>query len=215
MKQTKQVRLVMIGSVSAVSMLTLAACKDDSPRDGQAIYESVQQCVSAGISDCENRFSSALGNHIATGPRYGSEEACTAGGHERCTQVSTGTGTSVWLPAMVGFLVGNAISGSRPVYLQGYHNPTNQREREDRRVVAGGSSPVIVGNWYGGGTAYSSGSLGSGMNAGAARVGAVAQPTTANRPAMVNAGAARSSVGTATAARGGFGATGASASAGS
>lgn len=215
MKQTKQVRLVMIGSVSAVSMLTLAACKDDSPRDGQAIYESVQQCIAAGVSDCENRFSSALGSHIATGPRYGSEEACASGGHERCTQVGTGTGTSVWLPAMVGFMVGNAISGSRPVYLQGYHNPASQREREDRRVVAGGPSPVIVGNWYGGSAGYSSGSLGSGMNAGATRVGAATQATTANKPAMVNASAARSSVGTTAAARGGFGVTGASASAGS
>jgi uncharacterized protein YgiB involved in biofilm formation len=215
MKQTRQVRLVMIGSVSAVSILALTACDDSSPRDGQAIYETVQQCIEAGVSGCESRFSSALGNHIATGPRYNTQESCVSGGHERCTEVSNGSGSSIWLPAMIGFLAGNAISNSRPVYLQGYQNPANQREREDRRVVAGGSSPVIVGNWYGGGAGYSSGSLGSGMNAGAARVGATAQPASANRPAMVNAGAARSSVGTATAARGGFGATGASASAGS
>lgn len=209
MKHSRQVRLVLLGSVSAVSMSMLVACDDGTPTDGQSIFESVEECREFGLTDCDKRFASALGNHVAKGPRYESSEACEARGHERCTQVSAGNGSSVWLPAMIGFMVGNAIGNSRPVYLSGHPNPTTRREREDRQVVAGnggGSSAVVIGNWYGGG-AYSSGSLASGMRDGATRVGApVPAP---GRVATVNATAARSVAAvSAPAARGGFGATG-------
>ena len=217
MKQSKHVRLVLLGSVSAVSLSLLSACGDDSPRDGQSIFETVQECQEFGLTDCERRFSAALGNHISSGPRYGSEEACANMGHERCTEVSNGSGSSIWLPAMIGFMAGRAISGSRPVYLQGYQNPATRREREDRQVVAGhggGSGAFVIGNYYGSGGYYRPGTLGSGMREGAVRVGANPGASAPGKPASVNSTAARSVV-KASAARGGFGASGAVASAGS
>jgi len=202
MKHSRQISLVLLGTVSA---LALAACnEEDKPREGQAIYESVEQCRSAGGNDCDSRYTQALSNHIATGPRYSSQEACMERGHERCSNISTGA-TDIWLPAMVGFMVGRALDTTRPVYLQGYAGPDSDRERQDRQVVAGGTrsggSAVFVGSYSSGGAPYSPGSLSSGMSAGATRAGI----STAAGGRSVAAAAPSA------AARGGFGAAGAGA----
>ena len=198
MKHSRQIALVLLGTVSAVA---LAGCKDDTPREGQPIYESIEQCRASGVADCDARYTRALSNHISAGPRYSSQDACMERGHERCSNVSTGA-TDIWLPAMVGFMAGRALDSTRPVYMQGYQNPTTERERNDRQVVAGGTSsggsPVIVGSFYGGGAPYSTGGLSSGMSSGAARAG-VSAPAAAGRAATAAPSAA---------ARGGFGAAG-------
>ena len=201
MKHSRKISLVLLGTVSA---LALAACDDDTPREGQAIFETVEQCQAASVQDCDSRFARAMGNHVATGPRYSSQEACLERGHERCTNVSTGA-ADIWLPAMVGFMVGRALDSSRPVYLQGYQNPTTDRERQDRQVVAGrggsGGNAVLVGSYAHGGGGYTPGSLSSGMSAGATRAG-LSVPATASGRAVAAPSAA---------ARGGFGAAGAGA----
>lgn len=201
MKHSRHIALVLLGSVSAVA---LAGCKDDQPREGQAIYESIQQCQASGRTDCDTVYARALSNHVATGPRYSSQESCTERGHERCMNVGSGA-TNIWLPAMIGFMAGRALDSSRPVYLQGYQNPTTERERQDRQVVAGGTSSgggaVFVGSYHGTGAAYAPGSLSSGMSAGATRAG-VSAPAAAGRAATAAPSAA---------ARGGFGAAGAGA----
>lgn len=197
MKHSRTISLVLLGTVSA---LALAACDDDTPKEGSEIFETAEQCRAAGIQDCDARFARAMGNHVSTGPRYSSQEACMERGHERCTNVSTGM-TDIWLPAMVGFMVGRALDSSRPVYLQGYPNPTNDRERQDRQVVAGGGGrggSVFVGSYAHSGGGYTPGTLSTGMKAGASRAG-VSVPASSGGRAAASPSAA---------ARGGFGATG-------
>lgn len=194
MKHTQHIRLVLIG---AISSLALAAC-DDKPQDGQAIYETVEQCENAGGSNCTDRYVRALSNHVASGPRYSSWEACMERGHERCQNVNTGSG-NIWLPMMVGFMISRAIDNSRPVYLQGYPNPANEREQQDRRVVAGGASPAFIGSYHGGNAPYVAGNLGSGMSAGATRAGVSSVAPVPGRGAIAAPSAA---------ARGGFGGSG-------
>lgn len=201
MKHSRHIALVLLGSVSA---MTLTGCQEDKPREGQAIYENIQQCQASGRTDCDGLYAKALSNHVANGPRYSSQEACMERGHERCMNVGSGS-SDIWLPAMVGFMLGRAMDSTRPVYLQGYANPTNDREREDRQVVAGGtrigSSPVYVGSYHGGGAAYSPGTLGGSMSSGASRAGV--STAAAGRTATAAPSAA---------SRGGFGASGAGAS---
>ena len=222
MKQSKRINLRTLGTISAVSLLALAACKDETTvADGDFIFESVQECTQAGVRDCEARWSAALGNHVSSGPRYASDQACRDRGHEACMNVNSGSGSQVWLPAMVGFLAGKAVSQSRPVYLQAY--PERDRLREDRQVVAGsnggGGGALFLGNWFYPYSPYASGSLGSGMNMGAQRAsnnfasGSVPASPPAAQTARVNTNVARAAHAAAT-ARGGFGATGAGMSAG-
>ena len=223
MKQSKRINLRTLGTISAVSLLALAACKDEvSVADGDFIFESVQECTQAGVQNCEAKWSAALGHHVSSGPRYASDQACTNQGHQACMNVNSGSGSQVWLPAMVGFMAGKAMNQSRPVYLQAY--PDRERMPEDRQVVAGSNGgsggAVLVGNWYHPyHTAYSSGSLGSGMNMGAQRAtnnfatGSVPASAPAAQTARVNTNVARAAH-TAAVSRGGFGATGAGMSAG-
>jgi uncharacterized protein YgiB involved in biofilm formation len=208
MKHSKQIKLVLLGAVAAIS---LTACDDDdTPKEGQPIYETVEQCMAAGGVDCDAKYSRAFGNHIANGPRYQNQDQCLSNGHERCTNVSTGV-AEIWLPAMVGFMVARSLENSRPVYLQGYPSPETDREREDRRVVAGsgnrGGGAVFIGSYNGGGGSYVPGTLSTSMSRGAARAGvAVAPPASVPGRAAVAAPSA--------AARGGFGASGHGMSAG-
>lgn len=223
MKQSKRINLRTLGTISAVSLLALAACKDEvSVADGDFIFESVQECTQAGVQNCEAKWSAALGNHVSSGPRYASDQACTNQGHQACMNVNSGSGSQVWLPAMVGFLAGKAVSQSRPVYLQAY--PDRERMPQDRQVVAGSNGgsggAVFLGNWYHPySSSYTSGSLGSGMNMGAQRAtnnfasGGASTSAPAAQTARVNASGARAAHAAAT-ARGGFGATGAGMSAG-
>jgi len=229
MKHSRKIALVLLGSVS---MLTLTAC-DEKPKDGDPIYESAEQCRLLGGTQCDERWYRAVTDHVNTAPKYTSQESCLQQGHQNCTPVNVGASGAgnIWLPAMVGFMAGRMMNDTRPVYLQGYSNPQNEREREDRRVMAGGSMPLMVGNyWDGGGTTNSSssntrttyprGNLSQGMSAGAARAGwnttpprngggaAVSQAATVaqSMPASVSRGAAAS---TSSATRGGFGGSGA------
>lgn len=214
MKHSRNIRLVLLASIAAIS--TLPGCnEEDKPQDGQSIFETVQQCQDTGSSQCDDQFARALSNHVATGPRYANEQSCLERGHDRCMSMGSGLGTDIWLPAMVGFMVGRSLDSARPVYLQGYANPQTDRERQDRQVVAGGSnrsgsSPVFVGSYAypstGGTTAFSPGSLNKGMSTGAARAGVAVSGVGGSRAASVSTSAA---------ARGGFGGTGAGVSSGS
>jgi len=224
MKHSRRVALILLGSVSAI---TLTACKDETPRDGDPIYESTEQCRLLGGSQCDERWHQAVSDHVKTAPRYNSQESCLQQGHQNCTAVNAGGGGgSIWLPALAGFMAGRLLSDTRPVYLQGYNDPRNDREREDRRVMAGGyhggtSSPLMVGNYYGGSTTNASTpNLSQGMSAGAARAGWTATATNTNGVAVSQAGTVASrmpasvsrgaAVSTSSAARGGFGGSGAS-----
>jgi uncharacterized protein YgiB involved in biofilm formation len=211
MRHSQKIALVLLGSVSALS---LAAC-EDKPTDGDPIFESVQECKNNSGTLCEDKWYKAMSTHVSSAPKYNSEGNCLAQGHDKCTSVSSPSGTgNIWLPAMVGFMTGRALNDApRPVYLQGYPNPTNPREQEDRRVMAGGShtTPVMVGNYYGGGGGYTSGSLSSGMSQGASRAGWSAKPSSSGGPAVSSAATAARTMpaSVATASRGGFGGSGA------
>lgn len=211
MKRSKKIALILLGSAS---VLSLAACDDDTPpiEDGTPIYETVDQCSSqtGDLQRCTEAFKQALGNHVSMSPQFYNEKDCVSA-HDTCVNVNSVTPQGVWIPAMVGYIVGSTITQSRPVYLA-----TENRDDKNRGVVAGpyarGTTPVFVGSYYNGGSTYTSGSLTSGMSSGAARVGV--SPTTVGKSAVASAGARSASVSTSVAARGGFGATGAGVSSG-
>jgi len=210
MKRSKSVSLILLGTVSAIA---LSGCNDDDrPQDGQAIYESVDQCTTAAnpFSRCFDAHRYALGNHVGLSPQYQTEAECIAI-HDRCMYLKP-NGTDVWLPAMIGFTIAGNLSASRPVYVA---TGTDQ----ERAVVSGPMQPggtfVFIGSYYHPGGIYVPGTLSTGMNASTIRANGttVTSVVSSTRPATVNAvlaGRAASSV----AARGGFGAAGHGASGG-
>lgn len=197
MKQSKIITLVLLGTVIAVS-----GCDEDSIPDGTAIYESANQCSTVGAIGCDDAYKHALSKHLTSSPQYDTQEICLLK-HDDCMQLSPNTSTSIWLPAMVGFVIGNSISNSRPVYIQ------NPRDGQDRQVVAGGfNGPIYLGSYYGGyhpnsvytgGVPFKSGTLNSGMTASASKAGISVPVAMGGRVGSVSA-----------AARGGFGGSGVS-----
>ncbi|MGR2738717.1 DUF1190 domain-containing protein [Billgrantia sp. Q4P2] len=131
-----------------MSSIALTGCSEERPPETQSIsfseghaYQSVEECVSANIftqSACEQAYQGAL----QAAPRFNSLSACEAEfGEGACQQpparvqeaagVSSGGGW--FMPAMMGYLVGNAMSSSnRGASVQHiYHEPV-YRDRNNR-----------------------------------------------------------------------------------
>jgi uncharacterized protein YgiB involved in biofilm formation len=198
MKHSKQIALVLLGTVSAISLAACSSNTDDAPKDGTPIYEKVEDCKAINARDCEDGYRYALANHInRTQKQYKNEEECKVA-HDRCMDLSP-NGNSIWLPAMIGYILGSNIANSRPVYLQA----NGEDKNKDRQVVAGGHSssvhPIIIGS-YGGGS-YTPGGLSTGMSSSAARLTSTGVSTGATPSSTPRAVVS-------TAARGGFGSTG-------
>ncbi len=69
--------------------------------------------LSAGQSDCQRDFAEASQKHVQTAPKFTSQSDCEAQyGSAQC-RPATFNGTSVFVPAMVGFMVANALNNAR------------------------------------------------------------------------------------------------------
>jgi len=118
MKRTRTLSLVLMSA----SALSLTAC--DEPKEDVAVYESVEQCVRDGLHQefCEQNYAAAVQEHLKAAPRYRSEEDCAADfGQDGCREYSTTGGSSLFLPLMAGYMMGNLTSGfgrnsSQPLY---------------------------------------------------------------------------------------------------
>jgi uncharacterized protein YgiB involved in biofilm formation len=88
---------------------------NETPKDA-AIYASTEECIRAGVlgSDvCEAEFRKAADSHLAAAPKFPSQSACeTQYGASQCRS-TTVNGASVFVPAMVGFMVANYLSNQR------------------------------------------------------------------------------------------------------
>ena len=74
MKRSKSVKLVAMGT----GLLLVAACEE--AKVDTALFESVKQCTSLGLSEqeCVANFQQAQQTHIAAAPKYTSQADCEA-----------------------------------------------------------------------------------------------------------------------------------------
>lgn len=71
------------------------------------------EAVAIGQRDCQRDFDEATRKHVQTAPKFSSQSDCEAQyGSQQCRS-TTFNGTSVFVPAMVGFMVANALSANR------------------------------------------------------------------------------------------------------
>lgn len=175
MKRSRAVAVLLLGGISPI----LAACGEDSSPETATVYPSIEACAAElSADDCTAAFAAAREEHRAGAPRFASREACEAEmGDGACTPAdgaqTNGTQAdsqgsslgSVFVPALVGFMVGRSLTGSyaQPVYFdrQGYARsgatrigPTPvppPRQGESQQSASGGASG-------GSGAARSSGS---------------------------------------------------------
>ena len=138
MKRSKHLKLALMG----VSALALAAC--DNAEDA-AIFENLDQCVAQdgfGLEDCKTNLKKAEEEHVRVAPKYTSVADCEADfGAEKCeiAPQKTQSGGSVFMPLMMGYMMGNLLSGgsrvsTQPLY-RAQSDPTNFRTGDNHKVA--------------------------------------------------------------------------------
>lgn len=196
MKRTSRITLLLMGTAS----LALTACGDDATEAG--VFSSIEECISSGIYTeqyCKTSLEEAVKRHTDVAPRYKSKEDCEADfGPGQCQWGSKsaennasnsnsnasggGGGDSVFMPLMMGFMVGQMLGNNNRSYSEPLYRPN---------LASGGSSRGLSG--YNPGSFRTSGNVDVGNRTG----------VTSIRPSILNSAPARSP----TLSRGGFGAS--------
>jgi uncharacterized protein YgiB involved in biofilm formation len=127
MKRSKNVRLVAMGMASAG---VLGGCGQE-PQITPAntpLFTSFKQCAELGEyneQDCRNGLNFALQEQArdAETPQFRSQQDCEAQfGSEQCHALEGGTGSSIWMPLLGGYLVGALFNnaGGRQYHAYNY-----------------------------------------------------------------------------------------------
>ncbi|WP_323041982.1 DUF1190 domain-containing protein [Gemmobacter sp.] len=119
-KRSSTVALAILGAAA----FALAGCREEQV-DAQA-FPDLQSCKEAAnrggmfpSSDCDTAFAAAQTLHVESAPRYDSLEVCEAQhGEGACgdeAAVQSGGSGSIFMPLMMGYLMGSMLGGQRGV----------------------------------------------------------------------------------------------------
>lgn len=150
MKRSASVSLVLMASVSA--MAALSACGEApttsaTQPDNGGTFANKAECVAVYDQDtCDAADKLARQEHVSNAPKYGTREQCIAEyGPDMCRPASEyGGASNVFVPMMMGYMLGSAMSTPAPLY----YGPGSYRERE--RYGSSYSAPI-----YSSGRGYS------------------------------------------------------------
>jgi len=117
MKKSRAIRLVLLGSAS----VALTACGDEGVPPDARFFADLKDCVAVhGEAACGEARAEAERVHATEAPRFAQKQACEAEfGAGNCETRQTASGDSVFLPMLMGYMIGNALAGNRfsqPVY---------------------------------------------------------------------------------------------------
>ena len=126
----------------SVSLIGLTAC--DEPKVDASVFKSLDQCKNDPMmrsGECEKSFKEARNQHASVAPKYTSQADCQADfGEGKCEPAPyrTSTGGSVFMPMMMGYMMGSMLSGrggmmSQPLY-RSSKNPGTFRTADNRNV---------------------------------------------------------------------------------
>jgi len=127
----------------SATALTLVAC-DNSEQ--VAIFENVQQCERQDGFDaksCEDNMKLAQEEHVKVAPKYTSAADCEADfGAAQCEAApqQTSSGGSIFMPLMMGYMMGNMLSGRSNVATQPLY-----RSRDDAKNFRTGDNQKVSG----------------------------------------------------------------------
>jgi uncharacterized protein YgiB involved in biofilm formation len=143
MKKSRSIKLALLGSAS----MALAACGDDGPPDDSRFFAETRECAAVyGDAPCADAALMAEETHLVQAPKFALREQCEAEfGDGNCETRQTASGSSFFMPLLMGYMMGNMLSGNRfsqPVY----------RGRDGGAVMNNGGRLFNVGN-FGGTTA--------------------------------------------------------------
>lgn len=139
MKRWNSFRCVLL---MGASVIALSACEE--PKVDASVYETLQQCrddPSASKQECETSYREARSQHASVAPKYSSEADCQADfGAGRCERAPyrTSGGGSIFMPLMMGYMMGSIIGGRRSMISQPLYRsadrPKTFRTADNRNV---------------------------------------------------------------------------------
>ena len=139
MKRWSSIPVVLLASVSLIG---LTGC--EGPRVEAAVFENLAQCLddtTMSRGECEQNYKEAQDQHAAVAPKYSSQADCQADfGAGQCEEAPyrTSSGGSMFMPLMMGYMMGSMIGGRRSMMSQPLYrsaaNPTSFRTADNRSV---------------------------------------------------------------------------------
>ncbi|WP_230980275.1 DUF1190 domain-containing protein [Oryzicola mucosus] len=143
MKRSLAVTLVVMGTAAGV-----AGCQDQVI--DTAVYQSVDECIDARMfapEKCEADFKQAAASHEKTAPAFASKEDCEADfGAGQCAQPTQqhSAGSGVFLPLMMGYMLGSAMNNNANVGPQALYRQNGRADfvNGNGARVAGATGPV-------------------------------------------------------------------------
>lgn len=141
MKRSTRVSLVLLASVSAAAALSGCEQAPQTPADNGGTFANKAECVAVyDQATCDAADKLASQEHLQNAPKFSRREECIAQfGADMCQPASTYGGSSnVFMPMMLGYMMGSAMSTPAPLY----YGPGSYRERERRG--AGYQAPIYT-----------------------------------------------------------------------
>jgi uncharacterized protein YgiB involved in biofilm formation len=138
MKKSRSIRLVLLGGAG----MALAACsQEDLPKESK-FFSGTSECAAEfGATECSEAKAASEKVHAAEAPKFARKEECEAQfGAENCETKQASNGSSIFMPMMMGYMMGSMMSGNRfsqPVY----RGPGNSA------VMPSGNKLLNVGNF--------------------------------------------------------------------
>lgn len=107
MKRSRMLYLAVLGTVGG----GLSGCAgDDQPA---LVFNNLDECKASSQTTaqiCEDGYAQAQANHLKTAPQFNDKSDCeTDFGDGRCQQITTSTGSNVFIPAFAGFMVAQLL----------------------------------------------------------------------------------------------------------
>lgn len=125
-RKSKRSRVAPIALIGAAAF-ALSACQKDEVET--RLFANVAECKAAAedttswmtAEECDKSFADAESEHARTAPRYDSQKLCEEqhGGACYTQKASGGSGSSIFLPLMAGYMMGNMLNGgsrAQPIY---------------------------------------------------------------------------------------------------
>lgn len=131
-KRSKNIRLSVMGMASAT---IITACSESTP----PVFTNIDQCAADPAfteQACQEGMQYALEQQYLTdSPRFTGEQSCESTyGADQCHSYERSDGTSIWMPLLGGFLLGQALSnngGRRDYYAYNQNTGWSWRDRND------------------------------------------------------------------------------------
>lgn len=130
MRKSRQIRLVLLSSLSLVA---LAACEENDPLKSSEYIRDAKECAAKPDPDsCRTALADARAQHVQTAPRFATREECEAQfGKSNCgtseevlrfgdettqtatapTQPQAQSSGSSFMPLMMGYMLGRMMGG--------------------------------------------------------------------------------------------------------